>query len=354
MGLAVVLLWLLGCASPGAPQPPSLRLPRPVEDLDATRKGDHVLLSWTPPTKTTDGENIKRAGPTLVCRSVASPSECTHPVATLKDVQVEHWTKGTMVTRYDYTDTLPKELELQDPTGFATYTLEDQNPQGRSAGLSNEVKVSLAPTLPAPLNVRSKVTPDGVELTWTGVPGVPTKNPALTYFYGVFRQIEGEKAAEMIAGEVPVGTTEFLDRNIEWQKTYVYRIAGITKVQAASGETVEVEGDDSASLTVFANDIFPPAVPTGLQAVYSGVGQKPFIDLTWAPNMEADLAGYNVYRREAGSAWVKINQQLVKSPSFRDSSVEPGHEYFYAVSAVDLRGNESGRSEEASENVPMP
>ena len=55
-----------------------------------------------------------------------------------------------------------------------------------------------------------------------------------------------------------------------------------------------IEGDDTPEVKVFANDVFPPAVPSGLQAVFSGPGQKPFIDLVWAPVSDADLAGYNV------------------------------------------------------------
>ena len=90
----------------------------------------------------------------------------------------------------------------------------------------------------------------------------------------------------------------------------------------------------------------------GLQAVFSGVGQKPFIDLTWAPSTETDLAGYNVYRQEAGGEAARINRELVKTPSFRDETVMPGQKYFYTVSAVDLRGNESPHSEPASEFVP--
>jgi hypothetical protein len=43
---------------------------------------------------------------------------------------------------------------------------------------------------------------------------------------------------------------------------------------------------------------------------------------------------------------------LVNTPAFRDSNVVPGHSYFYSISAVDVRGNESSRSEEASETVP--
>jgi fibronectin type 3 domain-containing protein len=99
--------------------------------------------------------------------------------------------------------------------------------------------------------------------------------------------------------------------------------------------------------------VFPPTVPAGLQAVYSGPGQKPFIDLVWAPVTDADLTGYNVYRREEGETNpVKLNAELIKAPAYRDENVATQKKYFYSVAAVDVRGNESARSEEASEAVP--
>jgi fibronectin type 3 domain-containing protein len=49
---------------------------------------------------------------------------------------------------------------------------------------------------------------------------------------------------------------------------------------------------------------------------------------------------------------VKVNPEPVKMPAFRDVQVVSGKSYFYSVSAVDQRGNESARSEEASESVP--
>ena len=115
---------------------------------------------------------------------------------------------------------------------------------------------------------------------------------------------------------------------------------------------MSIEGDDTPEVKVFADDVFPPAVPSGLQAVFSGPGQQPFIDLIWAPVPDADLDGYNVYRHEEGGTPVKVNSELVKMPAYRDVQVVSGKRYFYSVSAVDLRGNESKRSEEASESVP--
>ena len=114
-----------------------------------------------------------------------------------------------------------------------------------------------------------------------------------------------------------------------------------------------MEGDDSTPVSILAHDSFPPATPGGVQAVYSAVpGQQPFIDVTWTASMEADLAGYNVYRHGENETAVKVNGELVKTPRFADPNIKAGGKYFYSVSAVDLRGNESGRSEETSENVP--
>jgi len=116
---------------------------------------------------------------------------------------------------------------------------------------------------------------------------------------------------------------------------------------------MSVEGDDSKSASVFTRDIYPPSEPSGLQAVYSSVGQKPFVDLSWAPNMESDLAGYNLFRSHGKGEPVKLNSQLIAVPSYRDERVTPGTTYTYSVSAVDLRGNESPRSTETTETVPQ-
>jgi fibronectin type 3 domain-containing protein len=139
---------------------------------------------------------------------------------------------------------------------------------------------------------------------------------------------------------------------MEWEKTYEYRVETVTIIAASGKPEMQIEGDDTPAVKVFVDDVFPPAVPAGLQAVSSGPGQTNFVDLVWAPVTDADLAGYNVYRREEDTSPVKINSGLVQTPAYRDASVVSGKSYLYSVSAVDLRGNESPRSEEASETVP--
>src|SRR5271165_5675361 len=81
---AALCLLLASCAQTGPPLPPSLELPKPVSDLHATRKGNHVTLTWSQPTLTTDRQSVRYIGPTLICRSLEPEiTGCGAPTATL-------------------------------------------------------------------------------------------------------------------------------------------------------------------------------------------------------------------------------------------------------------------------------
>jgi hypothetical protein len=359
-------LLLASCAQTGPPLPPSLELPKPPTDLRASRKGDRVMLSWSEPTLTTDRQRARYIGPTLVCRSLESeiaacgspvamlPAPSTAPSATRQKSGPERLSPQT------YTDTLPAATQRQDSSGDVTYAVEVLNRNARGAGFSNRIHVSGIVTLPPPSDFAAALTGEGVVLTWTSAGesrSIPTNSLGVQHRYRIYRHDE-TSGKEGVAGEVPLGEAgpvHFTDSGFEWERTYFYRITAVSIVKRLDSEA-QVEGEDTAPLRVVAHDVFPPAVPAGLQAAYSGEGQKPFIDLIWAPVMNADLAGYNVYRSEAngaeGGKMVKLNSEPVKSPSYRDRVVAPGKTYTYEVSALDVRGNESRHSEAASESVP--
>jgi hypothetical protein len=342
------------CAAPNPPLPPSLELPKAPSDLRATRKGDNVTLTWTTPSETTDGGGIRHLGPTLICRTTQPQlAECGTPAHIAATVQIVSTVKrpdGSTRTVATFTDVLPQELQ-RDPKALVTYAIESLNTESRGAGISNTAQVPQAATLPPPPDVQGKLTGDGVVLDWTGILH-QHETPDVRHIYRVYRKEEGKPDRELV-GEVQLtidAAAELVDRWLEWEKTYDYTVTTVTLVPGA--HNLEVEGDDSPPVKVVAHDVFPPAVPTGVQAVFSGTGQPFFVDLTWTANTESDLAGYNIYRHEAGGEPVKINRDLARTPAFRDANVAAGKTYQYSVSAVDVRGNESGRSEETSESVP--
>jgi hypothetical protein len=358
IAISVLLVLLAGCAQMGPPLPPSLELPKPPTDLRASRKGNRVTLSWSEPRLTTDRQNARYIGPTLVCRSVQLEiSECGNPAGTLPapSSNVPHEQGSAGHAQLTYIDTLPAEMQQEDPAAEVTYAVEVLNRNARGAGFSNRVRVPAIVTLPPPGDLATVLTGDGVVLMWTSA--TASQKLGVQFRYRIYRR-EESSGKDVVAGEVPVGepsAAHFTDSSFDWEKTYLYQIATVSIVKRTDRE-VQIEGDDSLPVRVVAHDVFPPSVPAGLQAAYSGEGQKPFVDLIWAPVTNPDLAGYNVYRSEANSAAeklvIKLNSELVKTPSYRDSAVASGKTYSYSVSSVDARGNESQRSEETSETVP--
>lgn len=357
LGLCLLATALLAaCGTPGPPLPPSLELARPVTDLKATRKGNKVYLAWSVPSETTDKHNIKHPGTTEVCSNIGSPvRECGTPLAKLPFQKPAETKKPAAKIQASYVAEVPATMQSANPTASAFYAVNVLNSYGKSAGLSNQVQLPLAPTLPPPSNFREQLTAEGVRLSWD--PVSPPTISGIRFAYRVYRREQGSNK-DAVAGEVPVGSEPtLLDQSFEWEKTYDYRATVVTVVSPENrapenrGEQ-QVEGEDTPAVSVVTHDVFPPAIPSGLQAVFSGPGQKPFIDLVWAPNTEPDLAGYNVYRHQPGTQPVKINSEPVKAPAFRDSAVVSGHDYFYFVSAIDMRGNESEPSTEATETVP--
>lgn len=348
---------LAGCGTPGIPLPPSLELPKPVDDLHALRKGDKVYLSWTRPTLTTDRRAIHHLGRTHICRSLgAFPKVCTvvaeipsPPTTRPAVLPAQKATPSPAVEHY--ADNLTTSA-FADPFGNITYAVDVLNDRGHSAGLSNLVQVPAAPTLPPPANLAAQVRAAGVVLSWTPTP----RNQMVAGFHYLYRIYSREKDAksDAVRGEIALETapSDFVDRSVDWEKQYSYHVTVVTVIPREGQAEAQIEGQDTPEVTAFTHDVFPPSVPTGLQAVFARENQESFIDLGWNPGTESDLAGYNVYRRQADGAVGKITSGPLKVPAFRDQNVSPGKTYFYSVSAVDVRGNESARSAEASESVP--
>lgn len=352
-GCFLMLTVLTGCGTPGAPQLPSLQLARPVDDLTAVRKGNKVHLEWTLPRKNTDRTLVKNIPETLICRhdGTALMSGCTE-VGVAQNTKFPPMPKGEQppALRMKYDDTLPGQLGAHNPAGFVRYAVEVMNTRDRGAGLSNQVLIPVAPTLTPPEHFTVNVEADGVLISWTDATVTPAPQ-GLTYRYRIERSPAGANAFIAIGDVEPEVEGFYLDQTFAWETKYDYRFTTVTEVRA-EGVNMAVEGDNSQSVMAFTRDIYPPAEPSGLQAVFSSVGQKPFVDLTWAPSMESDLAGYNVFRSVDGGRAAKLNNQLTTVPSYRDADVVPGKTYRYSVSAVDLRGNESQPSAETTETVP--
>jgi len=190
-------------------------------------------------------------------------------------------------------------------------------PKGKPAQWATVKLLTILPPLPQPAALKAENVEPGVKLTWQGT--APK--------YRIFRSLADATPERLGESDRP----EFIDETTEYDKTYSYRVQAITDDLHTSVV--------SAPVSCTPTDIFPPAVPGALTAIL-GVST---IELAWTRNSEKDFKGYNVYRSTDGGPFEKI-AETVPSPTFSDSKIEMGKKYSYAVSAVDVKGNESPRS----------
>jgi len=343
-------LFVAGCGTPGAPQPPSLNLPDAVGDLTAIRAGNQVTLTWTMPKRNTDRTMIKGDVPVRICRrasdsavcDVAAPDQMTAPGAS-----------GS------FTDALPSALTTGTPRAV-NYFVELRNRKGRSAGLSNAATV-LAGAAPGAIEgLRIEVRKQGVVLSWAAGgenTAVRLERRVLTTApkteHGPLAPVpEAEKQNFLVENAGEQGHA--LDKTVRFNESYEYRAQRVARVEV-NGKTLELDGEFSIAVRADVKDVFPPAAPAGLVAVASAGenGSTPSIDLSWQPDTDTDVAGYVVYRREEGGEWSRVSAKTpIVQPAFHDTQVQAGHKYQYGVSAVDKGGHESERSAEAQETVP--
>jgi hypothetical protein len=342
---------VIGCGSIGAPQPPSLNLPTPAENLTAVRIGNSVQLAWTMPTRTTDHIALEHPIKVQICRAI-DKGLCAK-IASLS------LAPGKAAA---YTDGLPGDL-TREADRLLRYEVALTNHAGKSAGPSNAAYSAAGVGPPAVTGLTGQVRADGVLLTWQPVAG-----PSRSVSYRIDRlQLDAPAAQETpkspLAPAVPAAAQTLLvqgkegtdpghaiDPSVLFNQRYRYVLERVATF-AVSGKSVEVQGLPSEVIVVATTDVFPPAVPQGLVAVADAAAGA--IDLSWSPDSDSDLAAYHVYRRDVhgDSAAQRIASVGVET-SYHDAGVQPEHTYAYSLSAVDQSGNESKRSPEVEETLP--
>ncbi len=343
--------FLSGCGTPGAPQPPSLNLPAPVEDLSAIRTGDHVALAWTMPSRNTDKTVLKADVAVHICRREGSGA-C---IRAGTDLSVAPGKPG------NYTEALPGSLTSGEARPVS-YVVELLNKKGRSAGLSNAATVLAGHAPRLVEGLKAEMHKQGVVLSWTAdgeTAAVRLERKLLTPPATKTKQGPLAPAPEAISGTLLVeeGAAQgrAMDTTVRLGERYEYRAQRVSRVDV-EGKTLELAGELSAPIDVEAKDVFPLEAPTGLAAVATAGenGGAPAIDLSWQADLDSGLTGYVVYRREDDGEWQRISPATPAiAPAFHDAGVEAGHTYRYAVSAVDKNGRESARSAETQETVPQ-
>ena len=84
----------------------------------------------------------------------------------------------------------------------------------------------------------------------------------------------------------------------------------------------------------------------------AGIAQAATINVSWNPNTEPDLAGYRLYVGEASGQYGEPVDVGNVTGHVMEITPEYGATYYFALTAYDTSGNESGYSDEATCFVP--
>ncbi|HWQ72474.1 MAG TPA: fibronectin type III domain-containing protein, partial [Desulfitobacteriaceae bacterium] len=140
------------------------------------------------------------------------------------------------------------------------------------------------------------------------------------------------------AGQMLVYAKNHLD---EGNHTFEIVVTG-NKNASSSGAYVLID----YLRVINSNDSDPPASPEApaLHPTDSSVA------LIWKANMDPDLEGYNLYRSTSPlTGFQKINSWVhTAGNSFNDSGLVNGSTYYYRITAIDNKGNESNPSDAVS------
>lgn len=358
-------LVLAGCGTRGDPQPPRPPIPEAVTDLAARQVGDSVVLTLTLPKKTVESETLEALPDVEIFRAFV-PAGGQAARATLAQIYtIPSAVVDTYLTedRLQFADPLkPADIAVHSGEQMA-YMVRTRASKRAASADSNRAMARVYPAPEAIGDLTAKVTEPAVELHWTPpqrtTSGAPIAAPA---GYRVYRSAVEPNAAESdpakwkkkapaeLLGVSP--TPAYRDAQIEFDRTYLYTVRSVTQYELDS-----VESADSKPVALTLKDVFAPAAPKNLVAVYvPAAGETPaHIELSWSISPEADVAGYHVYRSEQeGKEGTRLTQELLPTPTFRDMSVEAGKGYSYTMTAVDRAGNESPPSAPVSAGVSNP
>lgn len=337
---------LAGCGIQGPPQPPRVEQPETIKDLAVVQVGQTLYVSFTVPVNATDGEGLTKPLEAEIYRMV-SPMQSKPGAAFTSGTPWLALSAGD-IKRDTHDKKLIYSAKLSDDEfkqglgqittvavktltrGFRHHPLESQ--------FSNSVRISFLEVSDPVQDLSIEPTEKSLVLHWS--------KPQQTLHGGNVEGLAGYRVYS--AQGSPVG--EFRTAGETAETTFAFAPFKVGTLYAFKVRALfrngnwTAESPDSETREILPRDVFPPATPEGITGIHSAAG----VELVWTPNTEPDLAGYNVYRKNAEGRFVKLNDRMLPTPFFTDPSIQSDQTYIYRITAVDLSGNESPPSQDVT------
>lgn len=326
-----ILLILLGCGKKGPPVPYDVTVPKSISDLEGVVRDGKVFLRWSMPHKAVDESEMAELREFQVLREEAPLEgewcdECPERLERFDVLRMDKMDNFSLVgDRVVYQD---KRVSYAN---VYVYRVISVSARGYESKPSNRTVIYWDIPLDAPGRVEGTAEDRETNLHWDPVDSADG--------YRIYRKQEGNEFGDVPIAVVGSNEISYRDTGLSSGQVYYYMVRSIRR----AGRTW-LEGPGSGEISLIPKDLTPPVPPQGLLAFPLAAG----IELSWQRNIEPDLLGYFVYRRDRGEGeYRRLNKFPLEAPIYIDRTVILGKFYEYAVTAVDrsTQRNESAFSE---------
>jgi hypothetical protein len=310
-----------------------------------------VDLAWTNPTRTTDGVSLiaKHGAGALTAEICRAETFSTATCAPITKMLVASGAPAT------FHDVLPADLQT-GPARALHYRVRVLNADGQGAAFT-EVLAAAGEAPAAMRGLQASPIAGGISVRWQ--PGAGPQDRTLLRVTRGAAPATGsttaakpqapvllavEAAAQDAGGAIDTGGRAGVEQSYAVYRARTVKIGDAELLLKGEPANVTVPADAKAPL---------PVPPTGLEAIANTLA-SPEIDLVWQAGSEPGVAGYLVFRSEAGGPPRQLTMTPIQSFSYADTTARPGVTYRYSVAAVGADGRAGRAGEELLALIPVP
>jgi len=345
---ALAVCALGACGRAGPPVVPEIRVPMAISDLRGAVEDGAITLAWTNPQRRVDQTRVRDLSEARLYRTEDDGVVPPKPALLVAGKIAGYREIAVIPLGGRSAEVQGLTVRFVDREGLRfghryTYVAVVEDSQGRVSPPSQRVSIAFIAPPEAPAAPEVTAGDRQVRIRWQPPARLTDGSVPGPLTYDVLRAGAMEGPPEAVL-PVPAGQTEFLDTNLENDRTYYYAV----RATRQEGGTV-ARGAPSPRVAATPGTTTPPAAPTGLVATPSAN----VVRLSWAASPDPNVAAYVVYRAAPRGEFVRIGSVRVPATTFTDRDVPRGT-YRYAVTAQDAsaRANESARSNEVTVTVP--
>jgi hypothetical protein len=342
-------LALAACGKSGPPVAPEVRIPTAVSDLGGVVEDGTIALTWTNPQRRVDQARLRDLTEVRLYRSEDEGVMPPKPallvegrIAGYREIAVIPLAAPAPAVVQGYGVRFVDHEGLRVGRRY-TYVVVSEDARGRVSPPSNRLAIVFIVPPEAPAAPTAAAGDGEVRVRWQPPARLRDGGPPGPVAYEVLRSTAADAPPSAVF-PLPPGQTEYVDRNLENERTYYYAVRALRQ---DSGTTAR--GPASPRVAATPGRATPPAPPANLVATPS----PGTVRLSWTASPDPSVAAYLVYRAGASGEIVRVGSVRAPGITFTDRELAPGT-YRYAVTAQDAstRANESGPSNEVSVTVP--